>query len=105
MKKNRNITLIVVPHNEAAPLTLSFPRWLAPSILVVVAALLLTVGYFVVRYRPLSLRYDQVGATQSVENERSWGRRSIVLSQQDDVKSLSDEVRQIHTELDGIRKL
>ncbi|MBI5878866.1 MAG: M23 family metallopeptidase [Chloroflexi bacterium] len=105
MKKNRNITLIIVPHNESATLTLSFPRWLAPSLAAIVIALLLVVGYLLVRYRQLSERYDQVVQAQSVESDRSRGMRSIILSQQGDVKQLSDEVRQIQSELDGIRKL
>lgn len=105
MKKNRNITLIIVPHNESAPLTLSFPRWLAPSMAAIVIALLLVVGYLLVRYRQLSERYDQVVQAQTVDVERSRGMRSIILSQQDDVKLLSDEVRQIQAELESIRKL
>jgi murein DD-endopeptidase MepM/ murein hydrolase activator NlpD len=104
-KKDRRLTILVVPHNDSAPLTLSFPRWLVPSILGLGISLLLIVGYVLVRYQRLSERYDALSHEQQVDFERGRGMRSTILTQQDDVKALTDEVRQVQSEMDGIRKL
>jgi murein DD-endopeptidase MepM/ murein hydrolase activator NlpD len=67
--------------------------------------LLFTIGYFAVRYQQLSERYDQLEREQQTDLERGRGMRSTILTQQDDVKTLSDEVKQLESELEGIRKL
>jgi murein DD-endopeptidase MepM/ murein hydrolase activator NlpD len=104
-KKDRRLTILVVPHNDSPPVTLSFPRWLVPSVFVSFVALLLLLGYVVVRYQQLSARYAEISKEQQVDLERGQGMRSTILTQQDDVKALSDEVRQVQSEMDSIRKL
>ncbi|MEP7200478.1 MAG: M23 family metallopeptidase, partial [Chloroflexota bacterium] len=76
-----------------------------PSLLVLFAALLLVVGYQAVRYQQLAERFDILTREQLTDFERARGMRSTVLTQQDDVKALSDEVKQVQSELDSIRKL
>lgn len=104
-RKKRSLTILVIPHNDSAPITLSFPRWLAPLLIVIFLALLCTVGYLAVRYQQLTDRYDQLVHEQQSDFERSRGMRATILTQQDDVKSLSDEVKQIESEIESIRKL
>jgi murein DD-endopeptidase MepM/ murein hydrolase activator NlpD len=106
MRKNdRRLTILVVPHNDSAPLTLSFPRWLVPSVLLLFIGLLLVVGYVLVRYQQLSMQYYALSHEQQVDFERGRGMRSTILTQQDDVKALTDEVRQVQSEMDSILKL
>jgi murein DD-endopeptidase MepM/ murein hydrolase activator NlpD len=104
-KKDRRLTILVVPHNDSAPLTLSFPRWLVPSVLVLFISLMLIVAYVLVRYQQLSDRYDALSHEQQVDFERGRGMRSTILTQQDDVKALTDDVRQVQSEMESIRKL
>jgi murein DD-endopeptidase MepM/ murein hydrolase activator NlpD len=104
-KKDRRLTILVVPHSDSPPVTLSFPRWLVPSVVVTFVALLLVVGYQFVRYQQLASRYEELSHEQQVDFERGRGMRSTILTQQDDVKALSDEVRQVQSEMESIRKL
>ena len=104
-KRDHNFTVLIIPHSDRAPISLSLPRWLLPSLLVLMGALMLVAVYFGVRYQRLAERYEQLAHEQQIEFERSHGMRSTILTQQDDVKSLSDEVKQIQSELEGIRKL
>src|SRR5262245_43787474 len=101
-KKDRRLTILVVPHNnDSQPIALSFPRWLVPSVLITFVALLLALGYVILRYQQLSARYAELSTEQQVDLERSQGMRSTILTQQDDVKALSDEVRQVQSEMDN----
>jgi murein DD-endopeptidase MepM/ murein hydrolase activator NlpD len=104
-QRDRNFTVLVIPHNDSVPISFSLPRWLLPSLLVLIGTLLLVTAYFVVRYQRLAERYEQLAQEQQIEFERSHGMRSTILTQQDDVKALSNEVKQIQAELEGIRKL
>jgi hypothetical protein len=104
-KRDHNFTVLVIPHNDSPPISLSLPRWLLPSLLLLMGALVFVTAYFVVRYQRLAERYEQLAHEQQIEFERSRGMRSTILTQQDDVKALSDEVKQIQDELEGVRKL
>src|SRR5438105_2828185 len=104
-KKDRSLTILVVPHNDSPTITLRFPRWLVPSLIVVCVALFGTIAYFAVRYWQLSERYDEVARQQQTDFDRARGMRTTILTQQDDVKALSDEVKQVESDMDGLRKL
>ena len=104
-KKDRSLTILVVPHNDSPTITLRFPRWLVPSLIVVFFAVIGTVAYFAVRYWQLSERYDEVARQQQTDFDRARGMRTTILTQQDDVKALSDEVKQVESDMDGLRKL
>ncbi len=104
-KEDRNFTILIVPHNASAPITLNLPRWLVPSLMALIAGLLVMTGYFAVRYQRLADRYEQLTREHQTDLERGRGMSSTILTQQDDVKALADEVRQVQAELESIRQL
>ncbi len=104
-KKDRSLTILVVPHNDSPTITLRFPRWLVPSLIVLAVALIGSAGYFAVRYWQLSERYDELSQQEQTDFERAKGMRTTILTQQDDVKALSDDVAEMESEMDSLRKL
>ncbi len=103
--KDRSLTILVVPHNDSPTITLRFPRWLVPSLIVLILTLVGLVGYFAVRYWQLAERFDEQTREQQTNFERVRGMRTTILTQQDDVKALSDEVTQVESEMESLRKL
>ena len=103
--KDRSLTILVVPHNDSPTLTLRFPRWLVPTLTVTLLVVLGATGYFAVRYWQLSEQVDQLARRQQTDTERARGMRSTILTQQDDVKALSDDVTQMESEMQNLRTL
>ncbi len=104
-KGTQPLTLIVVPHSERAPISISVPPLLLPLLCLVGLAVLVGTGFFVVRsyYLDHGIRALQQERHMQLAREREM--RNTILAQQEDVQGLSQQVEDFQTELAGIRAL
>ncbi len=104
--KNRNaLTILLVPHSERAPVSLRLPLWLLPLLAVVVITILAATGMFAFQYYGMQHRLGDLLGEQATERVRQREMRATILSQQDEVRSLSAQVEGFKAELLSVRRL
>ncbi len=105
-QKNRNaLTILLVPHSERSPVSLRLPVWLVPLLAVAAVAILATAGVFAYQYVSMQQRLYSLLGDQATERVRQREMRATILSQQDEVRSLSAQVDGFKAELLSVRRL
>jgi len=104
-KGTQPLTLIVVPHSERAPVSISIPTWLLPLLCVLSLTLLIGTGLFVVHSYYLSQEIRALQQEKQIQLAREREMRDTILAQQEDVQGLSQQVEDFETELAGVRTL
>lgn len=108
MQRNRKrnaLTILLVPHSERAPVSLRLPVWLVPLLTAALVAVTVAAAVFAYRYYDLQQRLGGLLDEQAVERVRQREMRATILSQQDEVRSLSTQVEGFKAELLSVRRL
>ena len=104
-KRGNALTILLVPHSERAPVSLRLPIWLVPGLSLVLVAALVSAVVFGVQYYNLQHRVSELLGEQATERVRQREMRATILSQQDEVRSLSTQVEGFKAELLSVRRL
>ena len=104
-KKRNALTILLVPHSERAPISLRLPCWLVPLFSVALVATVVAAATFAYRYYSLQHRLNALLTEQAAERVRQREMRATILSQQDEVRSLSTQVEGFKAELLSVRRL
>lgn len=104
-KGSQPLTLIVVPHSERAPVSLSVPTHLLPLIPLLILALFVGVGLLGVRAYRLHQEVQRLQQERWVQLAREREMRNTILVQQEEVRGLSQQVEGFQTELAGVTML
>lgn len=105
-KKGRQpLTLIVVPHSDQAPVSFRIPTWLLPVALLLILVLFAGVGFLAVRTHRLSQQISELSQDKQVQQIREREMRTTILTQQEEVLGLSQQVEDFQAELGGINAL
>jgi len=104
-RKRNALTILLVPHSERAPISVHLPVWLLPLLSAALVVALVVVGLFAYRYHEMQRRFDQLLSEQTIERVREREMRATILSQQDEVRSLSAQVEGFKSELLSVRRL
>ncbi len=104
-KRGNALTILLVPHSERAPISLRLPFWLVPGLSLVLVAALISAVAFGVQYYSMQQRVDELLSEQATERVRQREMRATILSQQDEVRSLSTQVEEFKAELLSVRRL
>ena len=100
-KRDRQpITLLIVPpHPERAPVSLRFPTWVLPLLLLLVLGFFLSLGYFVDSRANLERELAQYRKMVDLESSRQREMRDTILAQQEETKALAEQVSQFEETL------
>ena len=105
-KKGRQpLTVIVVPHSERAPISISIPTWLFPLLGMLSLALMVGTGLLALRSYALGRELTALQQERQTQLTREREMRDTILAQHEDVQGLSQQVDGFQTELDGVRTL
>lgn len=100
-KKGKHpLTLLIVPHSQRPPISLRISPWVLPVTLVMVAALLMGIASFATRYALLTRQLEELRREQQIEQAREQEMRKTILSQQDEVKTLQEDVSSLDQQMD-----
>lgn len=104
-RKRDALTILLVPHGERPPISLRLPYWLVPLLSIGLVIVVVVAVVFGVQYYNVQSRVDDLLAEQAVERVRQREMRATILSQQDEVRSLSTQVEGFKAELLSVRRL
>jgi murein DD-endopeptidase MepM/ murein hydrolase activator NlpD len=104
-KEKQPITIMIVPHSERSPISLRIPLWVTPLVLIILAALLVLTVSFAGSYHRLQNQLTELQREREMEASRQREMRTMILSQQDEVRNLSAEVEQLEVDLIEIERI
>jgi murein DD-endopeptidase MepM/ murein hydrolase activator NlpD len=104
-KRGNALTILLIPHSERAPVSLRLPLWLAPVLSLVLVAAMVAAVVFGLQYYSLQQQVSELLSEQATERVRQREMRATILSQQDEVRSLSTQVEGFKAELLSVRRL
>jgi murein DD-endopeptidase MepM/ murein hydrolase activator NlpD len=104
-KEKQPITIMIVPHSERSPISLRIPLWVTPLVLIILAALLVLTVSFAGSYYRLQNQLAELQREREMEASRQREMRTMILSQQDEVRNLSAEVEQLEVDLIEIERI
>jgi hypothetical protein len=104
-RKQNALTILLVPHSERAPVSLRLPFCLVPLLTVILVTMTVAAVVFAFQYYSLQQRMNDLLDEQALERVRQREMRATVLSQQDEVRSLSSQVESFKAELLSVRRL
>jgi len=97
------ITLLIVPPRpERAPVSLRFPTWVLPLLLLLVLGFFLSLGYFVDSRANLERELAHYRKIVDLESSRQKELRETILAQQEETKALAGQVAQFQEALDEV---
>jgi murein DD-endopeptidase MepM/ murein hydrolase activator NlpD len=91
-RETRSLTLMIVPHSERPPLALRIPLWVIPTTMAFLLLLVSGFFYLAVSHHRLSAQVGELTKQQTVHEARERDMRLTILSQQEEVISLSQSV-------------
>jgi murein DD-endopeptidase MepM/ murein hydrolase activator NlpD len=104
-KEKQPITIMIVPHSERSPISLRIPLWVTPLVLIILAALLVLTVSLASSYYRLQSQLTELQREREMETSRQREMRTMILSQQDEVRNLSAEVEQLEVDLIEIERI
>lgn len=105
-KKGRQpITVIVVPHSEQPPISFRLPPWLFPALIVLFLGVVASSGVFYFRAYRLGQELEALKSETHLAIAREREMRDTILSQQHEVRSLSEQVTAFENEWAGVDAL
>jgi len=96
---------LIIPSSDKPLVSWRIPRWLPFLAVLLLAALLVSAGFFVGQYYSLRHHLRVLKDELSVREAREREMRLIILSQQDEVKQLSKEVEELKAEMAEIEDM
>lgn len=100
------ITLLIVPPQpERAPVSLRFPRWTLPLLLILGLAFFLALGYFVDSRANLERELAHYRRMVELEASRQREMRDTILAQQEETKLLAEQVTEFQASLGEVDRL
>lgn len=100
------ITLLIVPPQpERAPVSLRFPRWTLPLLLILGLAFFLALGYFVDSRANLERELAHYRRMVELESSRQREMRDTILAQQEETKLLAEQVTEFQASLSEVDRL
>lgn len=85
------VTLLIVPHSQRGPISVRFPTWILSVLSLLLVAVLVASGVFVVRYYLLTKELAELRRLQRADEMRQQELRETILSQHSEVKSLESD--------------
>jgi murein DD-endopeptidase MepM/ murein hydrolase activator NlpD len=106
-KRDRQpITLLIVPPRpERAPVSLRFPTWVLPLLLLLVLGFFLSLGYFVDSRANLERELAHYRTIVDLESSRQREMRDTILAQQEEAKALAAQVTQFQQVLAEVNQV
>jgi murein DD-endopeptidase MepM/ murein hydrolase activator NlpD len=85
------VTLLIIPHSQRGPISVRFPTWILSILSLLLVAVLIASGTFVVRYYLLTKELAELRRLQRTDEIRQQELRETILSQHSEVKSLESD--------------
>lgn len=91
-RETRSLTLMIVPHSERPPLSFRIPLWVIPTSIALVLLLVFGFVYLAASHHSLGGQIEGLEREQAMHQAREREMRLTILSQQEEVTSLSGAV-------------
>jgi murein DD-endopeptidase MepM/ murein hydrolase activator NlpD len=104
-RETRSLTLMIVPHSERPSLSLHIPLWVIPTSIALVLLLIFGFVYLAASHHSLSARISELEQGQDVQHVREREMRLTILSQQEEVTSLTEAVERFRAGMLEIESL
>lgn len=91
-RETRSLTLMIVPHSERPPLSFRIPLWVIPTSIALVLLLIFGFVYLAASHHSLGGQIEELEREQAIHQAREREMRLAILSQQEEVTSLSGAV-------------
>ncbi len=91
-RETRSLTLMIVPHSERPPLSFRIPLWVIPTSIALVLLLVFGLVYLAASHGSLSGQIEELEREQAMQQAREREMRLTILSQQEEVTTLSEAV-------------
>lgn len=101
-KSPEHFTLLIVPHTEQPPIALRMPHWVVYACLLLVAVLAISLIFLVIDYRSTQDQLEALRQERQVELDRQRAMRQTILSQEDQVRTLTSETGRLSTDLSSL---